>query len=110
MARNKHLVVKSNDLVNARFDFTLTEMRVFYFVLSHVNPLDADFKEYEIDLREFAELIGTTNKGEYKRLRQITKDMMGQIIEVPIEEGYLQVGVFLLRPLQAWCGCGSITI
>ena len=90
---NRHLqtVVKGNDLINARYSLTMTELKLVLCAIAQIQPDDDDFKLYEIDTRDYSDLTGSQNKGESTRLRSITLDLMKKPIELPTEDGYEQM-------------------
>ena len=90
---NRHLqvVVKGNDLINARYTLTMTELKLVLCAIAQIQPDDDDFKLYEIDTRDYTDLTGSQNKGESTRLRSITLDLMKKPIELPTEDGYEQM-------------------
>lgn len=62
----KALIVKHNDLVNARYQsFTLAEQRVILILLAQIRPDDEDFKDYRISLNDFSKIIGMPISGSF---------------------------------------------
>lgn len=94
--RTGNLVRKGNDLINARHELNVNENRLILLTLTEIQPGDEDFKPYRINIADFVDLTGTSNKAMYDRARQITKSLMGKVIEIPQENGHLQVS-FLSR-------------
>lgn len=90
-ACNKNLVIKSNDLINARYQLTYAEMRIILLMISLIHKDDDDFKDYRIYIKDFMNEAGTKHKGEYTRAREITKELMKKVLEIPTEKGYTQV-------------------
>jgi len=90
------LIRKGNDLINARHELTVNENRLILLTLTEIQPDDEDFKPYRIKISDFVDYTGTNNKAMYDRARQITKSLMGKVLEIPQENGHLQVA-FLSR-------------
>lgn len=85
------LIRKGNDLINARHELTVNENRLILLTLTEIQPGDEDFKPYRIKISDFVDYTGTNNKAMYERARQITKSLMGKVLEIPQENGHLQV-------------------
>lgn len=85
------LIRKGNDLINARHELTVNENRLILLTLTEIQPGDEDFKPYRIKISDFVDYTGTNNKVMYYRARQVTKSLMGKVLEIPLENGHLQV-------------------
>ena len=48
------LVVKSNQLINARYSLTVAEIRLFLMMVAQVEKDDMDFKPYRIRIQDYA--------------------------------------------------------
>ena len=58
LARN-YKVVKSNDIIReARYELSITELKVFSFVLSKIKPSDIAFQEYAFTVNEICDVLG----------------------------------------------------
>lgn len=80
------MIKKSNQLVNARFDFSVHEIRLFTLMISQIGKEDEDFKVYKIPINEFVKIFNIRNKNIYKELEQTTDSLIKKIIKIPIEE------------------------
>lgn len=88
----KNLVVrKSNDLVEASYKLSTAEQRVILFLISMIQPNDKDFREYVLPIKEFIEMAGLQHKGEYGEIKEITKRLLGRVLEITTPTGLLQV-------------------
>lgn len=90
-AQHLQTVIKGNDLINARYTLTMTELKLVLCAIAQIQPDDDDFKLYEIDTRDYTDLTGSQNKGESTRLRSVTLDLMKKPIELPTDDGYEQM-------------------
>lgn len=73
----KALIVKHNDLVNARYQsFTLAEQRVILILLAQIRPNDEDFKDYRISLNDFSKIIGMPISGSFYENVKATCDKL----------------------------------
>ncbi|MBF0343929.1 MAG: replication initiation protein [Nitrospirae bacterium] len=88
------IVVKSNDLVEARYDLTLTEQRVILYMVAMIEPDDVDFKTYRITVSEFVEIMGIDEKTAYNQIRQVTNSLREKALNIynPQEDSFLNVG------------------
>ncbi len=79
------LVRKANELVEARYRFSIWEIRVFTKLLSLIKPDDKEFFEHKINIldiiREF-DLQG--NKANYKWIKEGARGLMSKIIDMVI--------------------------
>ena len=91
VAGHHQTVIKANDLINAKYALTMTELKLVLCAIAQIHPDDEDFKTYEIDTREYTDLTGSQNKGESTRLRAITLELMSKPIELPTEDGHEQM-------------------
>lgn len=80
---NPHLVVKSNELINARMNgFSVAQIRLFEMLIAQLEKEQGEFQPQRIYLSDFVSGTGTKHKGEFDRAREITKSLMGQVIEI----------------------------
>ena len=86
MSKKKSIVKKSNQLVNARFDFTVLEIRLFTLMVAQISNSDEDFKTYKIPVQDFVKTFNIKNKNIYKELEKTTDSLIKKIIKIPIEE------------------------
>ncbi len=84
-------VAKSNLFVHARYQLSAAEMRFILVMLAAVQRNDEDFSTYRLFLDDFLEKHGPNLPQEYRRARQITKSLMGRVMEIETEEEVLQI-------------------
>ena len=85
------LVVKNNNLIEARYDLGLNEQKI---ILYAVNKLDRDKKKFNIlslNIRDFFELIGTTQE-RYSEIRETVRGLRKKEIIINTKERELIVG------------------
>ncbi len=92
---NPSLVVKSNQLINSRYNLSITEMRLFLMMIAQVERDDSDFKSYRIKIKDFAEAVGSSFKDYYKTAEQSSKQLLGRVLEIPTANGNLLQVSFL---------------
>ena len=82
LTKEKKFVVKSNQLIEARYRLSLQESRVILWLLMRICPEDEDFKQHKIDIKEFAKIIGAEVDNQYSKLRSVTKRLVQRAIEI----------------------------
>lgn len=86
MSKTKNIVKKSHYLVNARLDFSITEIRLFTIMVSWISNDDEDFKTYKIPLKDFIDTFNIKNKNIYKELELTTDRLLKKVVKIPLEE------------------------
>jgi plasmid replication initiation protein len=87
----KSIVVKSNKLIEARHALTLAEQRIILLMISLIKPEDEDFKDYRIKIADFMKLVEIEDKGTYRKVEEITKNLMEKVLEIREPNTLLQV-------------------
>ncbi len=84
-----HLVTQSNDLIEARHTHPLSarEQKIVLTVVSMIQPSDVDFQSYEIYIRDFHEMLGLEGREHYTQIKEVVKDLMTKVIEIPRNDG-----------------------
>jgi len=85
------LVVKSNALIESRYALSVAEIRIITLMIAQINREDEDFRSYRIYIKDLLDYAYTKHKGEYERMREITKGLMQKVLEIPTSKGYFQV-------------------
>lgn len=62
-------------------------MRLILEAIRNVEKDDADFKEYEIDVESFLELVDSKNVSEYSRVKEFCKTILSKPLEIPRGDG-----------------------
>jgi plasmid replication initiation protein len=70
------LVRKSNNLIEAHYNFDIWEMRLFLVMLSNVRRDDTDFGIYRIYYRDVAKTFGLNMKRGYSEIRDAAKSLL----------------------------------
>ena len=79
-------VVKSNKLIEARYRLSLQETHVVLWLLKQLRQEDEDFKSHQLDINEFAIMVGVKAQGQYGELQKITENLMRRILKIQIPE------------------------
>ena len=81
----RNIVRQHNNLINARYDLTVSEQRLIKILISSINKNDEDFKYYEFKALELAKLIGITDDGYYDAVRKTVNKLQTRILTAKIE-------------------------
>ena len=80
--RSNNLVVKSNQLIEARYRLTLQEQRLLAIMISDIKPEDKEFKKYRYKISDILEWLQIEDKGYYKKLRNITRKLLSRTVSI----------------------------
>lgn len=86
---NNGIVCQSNKLVEARFSLTLNEQKLIIMMVSLISLNDKDFKDYEIRVADFAELLKIKNKNIYSEIKDLLLRLTGRTLFIKEETGFL---------------------
>lgn len=84
---DKYLVTQSNNLIEARHKNPLTarEQKIVLTMVSMIEPYDEDFKDYQISIKDFSEMLGLKGSVKYTQMKEIAVNLMTKTIEIPQE-------------------------
>ncbi len=86
-AARRDWVVKSNDLVNARYDWTALQQRLVLLMIAQLDPDDEDFGIQRIDTADLVDQSGLSSKAYYERAAEAAEVLLDQKIYVRTEAG-----------------------
>lgn len=89
LARN-YKVVKSNDIIReARYELSITELKVFSFVLSKIKPSDIAFQEYAFTVNEICDVLGMgkNNGMNIKQIKKALKQLRDKSFYLQLDDG-----------------------
>jgi len=75
-------VVKSNDLVEARYRLSLQESHVVLWLLTQIRHDDEDFKMHSMKVVDFANMVGVKSENQYKELQKIIVTLMKRVLKI----------------------------
>jgi plasmid replication initiation protein len=83
------IVWQQNRLAEARYELTAREQKLVLYVISMIEPEDACFKLYKINVNQFAELAGLDSNALYNELREVALQIKSKplVIQGHIEPG-----------------------
>jgi plasmid replication initiation protein len=76
-------VVSSNDLVRAKYSYTLWEKRVFLYMVSQLKRDQTEFPMMRIAIRDLMRFYGTFGKGEYSVIRSVPENIIKKPFYIP---------------------------
>jgi plasmid replication initiation protein len=87
MIENKQVIVQGNKLIESRYTLTVGEQRLILAMVSRIEHDDADFKKYEISLRELSQLMNISLSNAYHTIDRITETLMQRVLHIPQTDG-----------------------
>lgn len=75
------LIVKHNDLINAKYKLTLNEQKIILYTVSKLDRASDKFNIVELNIKDFTNLIGTTAK-RFTEIKEITDGLRNKDIEI----------------------------
>lgn len=105
----KDLIVQSNALVEACYKLTLQEARIILFLASRIEPDDSDFKDYEIPVKELAEIAQIDSSSLYSTMIGVTDTLLKKVFKVKKEDGKTEQFAWLCAAIHN-PRSGSITL
>jgi len=84
MIQSENLLVKGNQLVEARYKLTIWESRVFAKMVTMIHKDDIEFMLYEINIKNLMDFFGTKSASDYERIRGVPEMLLTRKIRIPI--------------------------
>jgi plasmid replication initiation protein len=88
---NKKLVVSSNDLVHAKYTFSLWQKRVFVYMVSEINSFDdVEFPIQKIYIKDLMNFFQVKNKDDYNVIQRIPEQLYAMSMKMSYrsDKGY----------------------
>ena len=86
-----NLVVKANDLIEARYELNLNEQKIILYAVSKLDRSKENFTIISLNVKEFTKLIGTTTE-RYTEIREIVRELRSKEIIINTNERELITG------------------
>ena len=89
MKKNSQLIVSSNDLIEAKYNFSLWQKRVFVYMVSLINKNDKGFNLQRIYVRDLLNFFAVKSRDDYDTIMRVPESLFNSRIHVPYysEEG-----------------------
>lgn len=85
-----NLVVKSNKLIEARYDLNLNEQKIILYAVSKLDRNKDKFNLLQLEVKEFTGLIDTSPK-RYSEIREVIKSMLDRKLIINTEKSELMM-------------------
>lgn len=83
------LVVKANDLVEAKYRLTVQEQKLILMAISKINPTKPDFENpYRLSVEEVAEACGLEKTGVYQKVAATVDKLMTRLVKLKEDDGH----------------------
>lgn len=69
ISKDPNRIIKTNPIINARFDITTVQMKVFLKIIATIDQSKADISEVQISVAELQKFVGRTSKNIHKYLQ-----------------------------------------
>ena len=103
-----NIVRKANSLVEAAYKLSINQQKIIMLLASSIKQGDENFQPYQINIKDFANLLGLKNKNFYSEISQMTKDLLGRTLSIVTENSLLQIN--WLSSVQYFKGSGVIEL
>ena len=87
---DQNIVTQANNLIEAKYSLTFTELKLILIMLSMIQPSDENFKAYEISIFELSKILGVNKNHMYVDCKKITHKLLKKVIEIQESDGLLQ--------------------
>lgn len=103
-----NIVRKANSLVEASYKLSINQQKVVLLLVSSIKPGDENFQPYQINIKDFANLLGLKNKNFYSEISNLTKDLLSKTLSIVTEDSLLQIN--WLSSVQYFKGSGVMEL
>lgn len=80
------MVVKSNELIQARLDWSTLEHRVTLHLISQIRKEDSEFRYQTVRIKDINEMTGSSSQALYTRAVEICESLIDQKVRIKREE------------------------
>lgn len=87
-SNDKALVTKSHNLVEARYQFSIWETRIFTKMVSLIHPDDEDFRNYRLEIKDLINFFGVNDNDAYKKIKAVPESLLKKIVTIPYENEF----------------------
>ncbi len=85
-----YLIVKANEIIQkARYDLSVSELKLISFIFSKVKPTDKEFCRYEFSINDYCRILGIeeNNGMNYKYIKQTAEQIENKGFWLTLEDG-----------------------
>ena len=77
------VVWQSNRLAEARYELSPREQKLVLYVIAMIEPEDADFRRYVVNIGDFARLANLSKDDLYRELRELAEGLKSKVLLIP---------------------------
>jgi plasmid replication initiation protein len=77
------VVWQHNRLAEARYELSPREQKLVLYVIAMIEPEDADFKRYVVNVSDFARLANLSKDDLYSELRELAEGLKSKVLLIP---------------------------
>lgn len=77
------LVVSSNDLLEAKYNFSLWQKRVFVYMVNQINKKTTEFTLQRIYVRDLMDFFGVKSKDDYQTILRVPENLFNARVHTP---------------------------
>ncbi len=81
-ASDKHLIVKSNTLMEGKFKFKLWEMRLFEMMVSMIGREDTEFNRQRLFFSDLVKFFNTSDNNDYRLIKEAAESLADKRIYI----------------------------
>lgn len=89
ISRDPHRLIKTNPIINARFDITAVQMKVFLKIIASIDQSQDDIPEITIPISELKDIVGKSSKNIYSYLQGELSKLRKK--EIHYEDEYIKL-------------------
>lgn len=82
---NNKLVIKSNKLIEARYELSLNEQKIILYAVSKLDTTKDKFNILELEIKEFMELLDTS-QFRYTEIRELVSNLMSKQVRIETDK------------------------
>lgn len=72
----------SNSLIEANYSLSTEQHRIIFTMAQMIHPDDVEFKEYKINIREFAKHFGIKGESVVEHVKKVAKQLVGKTLTI----------------------------
>lgn len=95
-------------MVEAAYKLSINQQKIVLLLASSIKPGDENFQPYQINIKDFANLLGLKNKNFYSEISYMTKDLLGRTLSIVTENSLLQIN--WLSSVEYFKGSGVLEL
>jgi plasmid replication initiation protein len=103
-----NIVRKSNSLIEASYKLSVNQQKIVLLLASSIKPGDENFQPYQINIKEFAKLLGLKNKNFYSEIDALTSDLRNKELVLSSKQSLLRIS--WLSSVEYFKGTGIIEL